>query len=398
MPGHPAGNLHGSGIDLAVALGGTLEGLEDLGETPVRSGADGEAARVADLARLVPAVRNPPDQLALIDGRPGMVLALRTPEQVRVDLWNREVRDWLDEYRRQLPRGIDARVIFDQAVYTRDRLESLVGSLVLGLALVISVVVVVMGWRTALLVATTLPLTLGASLAVMNAFGVPINQISVSGLIIALGMLIDNAIIAVDGYGRRRRQGLVPTAAIEGSIGELGVPLLASTTTTVLAFMPLVLMPGNAGEFISGLGHAVVITLTLSLLISLTMVLAFAGLLDRGARGDGGSGAAGWSGVDLPRLQRRYGSLLEGALARPGLSLLVMAALPLAGFAAASQLVGQFFPATDRDQFEIRIQLAPGVGIERTRALTERIHARLDAEPGILSSHWFVGDQPPRVY
>jgi multidrug efflux pump subunit AcrB len=390
-----AGGLRGGDFDLTVALGGTLNGLADVGATVVRAGDFGEAVRVSDVAQLRRGLRNPPDAMVLVDGRPGMALSVQAPEAARVDLWSRQVRRVVEEFEAGLPADIALQVLFDQSVYTAARLETLAGSLMLGLSLVLGVLVLVMGWRTASLVALALPLTLGASLAVMNAFSVPINQISVSGLIIALGMLVDNAIIAVDTYGRRRRSGDDPVNAIAASVRHLGVPLLASTATTILTFMPLVLMPGNAGDFIRDLGYAVVITIALSLVLSLTVILAVAGLLDPGGAGHAGRG---WSGVQLVEARRRYRSLIDGLLLHPVWAVGILISVGLGGFAASAMLEGQFFPVIDRNQFEVRVLLSPGASIERTVALAERLHARLDGEPDVERSHWFVGGQPPRVY
>jgi multidrug efflux pump subunit AcrB len=390
-----AGSLRGSAADLTVELGGTLRGLTDVAATVVRSGDYGEAVRVSDVARVYRGLRQPPDSIALIDGRPGVVLAVQAPEAARVDVWSREVRLVVEEFAATLPPQLRVDVLFDQSVYTADRLTSLAGSLALGLTLVLGVLVLVMGWRTASLVALALPLTLGASLAVMNAFSVPINQISVSGLIIALGMLIDNAIIAVDTYGRQRRVGDPPGAAIVACVRHLAVPLLASTTTTVLTFMPLVLMPGNAGDFIRDFGFAVIIALSLSFLLSLSVILAFAGLLDPSHHRDS---QRGWAGVDVPRLRRPYAALVHASLRSPAATLGIFILLGAAGLASSMALTGQFFPVIDRNQFEVRIMLPPGSSIEQSLDLAVRVHGRLAAEPELERSHWFVGDQPPRVY
>jgi multidrug efflux pump subunit AcrB len=154
-------------------------------------------------------------------------------------------------------------------------------------------------------------------------------------------------------------------------------------------------MPGNAGDFIRDLGFAVVIALSLSLVLSLTVILGVAGLLDAG---DHQHGASGWAGLQLPRVQRRYRSIVDYVLRYPRRVAVLAGAAAVAGFGASATLDGQFFPVIDRDQFEIRILLPPGASIEQTLAVTRRVHARLDDEPDVLRSHWFVGDQPPRVY
>jgi len=390
-----AGSLRGPAHELTVELGGTLRGLEDVGQTIIRTGGFGEAVRVADVAHLRRGMREPPESYVLIDGDPGMALAVQVPEATRVDLWAEHVRRVAEDFQSALPDGIRLHVMFDQSVYTASRLSSLAGSLLLGLFLVLAVLVLSMGWRAAGLVALALPLTLGASLAVMNAFSIPINQISVSGLIIALGMLVDNAIISVDSYGRYRRDGDAPADAIIACVRHLAAPLLAATTTTVLTFMPLVLMPGNAGDFIRDLGYAVAISLGLSYVMSLTVILAVAGLLDRR---DASSRALTGHGLELPVQRLRLEHLYRAALRRPTQVIAACCVTAAAGFAVSTTLDGQFFPVVDRDQFEIRALLPPGASLEQSLDLAERLHAYLDAEPEVEYSHWFVGGQPPRVY
>jgi len=390
-----AGSLRGAERELTVELGGTLQGLEDVGQTVIRAGGFGEAVRVADVAHLKRGVREPPESYVLIDGEPGMALAVQVPEATRVDLWAQQVRRVAADFQSTLPAAIRLHSMFDQSVYTSARLSSLAGSLLLGLVLVLAVLVASMGWRAAGLVALALPLTLGASLAVMNAFAIPINQISVSGLIIALGMLVDNAIIAVDSYGRHRREGNAPGEAIVACVRHLAAPLLAATATTVLTFMPLVLMPGNAGDFIRDLGYAVAISLSLSYALSLTVILAVAGLLDRG---DASSRAAAGHGLALPALRVRLEHLYRATLHRPKQVIALCCLTAAVGFAASTTLDGQFFPVIDRDQFEIRALLPPGASLEQSLDLAERLHAYLAADPEVEHSQWFVGGQPPRVY
>ncbi len=119
--------------------------------------------------------------------------------------------------------------------------------MLMGVALVVIVLFVTLGWRSALIVAMVLPVVTLASLATLNALGVPIHQMSVTGLIVALGLLVDAAIVMADEVGQRLRAGLSRLAAVAESVRRLTMPLLASTITTILSFLPLLLLPGLRG-------------------------------------------------------------------------------------------------------------------------------------------------------
>jgi multidrug efflux pump subunit AcrB len=255
-----------------------------------------------------------------------------------------------------------------------------------------------MGWRSALTVSTAFPLTLLMVLPLFNALGIPLHQISITGLIIALGLLIDNAIVSVDEYNQARQRGNSPSEAIEFTIRHLSVPLLASTSTTVLTFLPLVLMPGNAGEFVSTLGAGVILAIISSLFLSLSIVPAISGFLDtrwpRTLRGGGF-----WrNGLSIDWCSRAHRRALKVVLRRPVLGVVLGVALPVAGFLLSTQLVDQFFPPVNRNQFQIQLKLPTQSSLAETQRVVAKARDILHAHPEVVRSHWFVGEKPPRVF
>ncbi|HBP16790.1 MAG TPA: acriflavine resistance protein B, partial [Planctomycetes bacterium] len=352
-----AGTLHGPSTDLLLEVTGELDSLARVKGVPVRQASDGRVLRLGDAARVRRGAADPADELALIGGQPAIVVAARMAEGRRIDRWAVKAKQALSEFRRELPRQLTLPVVFDQARYTDARLAELQGNLLAGVLLVILVLVVLMGWRSALLVGLALPLTSLLVLAGMRLLEVPLHQMSVTGLIIALGLLIDNAIVMVDEVEERLRSGLAPAQAISASVGHLAVPLLGSTLTTVLAFMPMVLMPGPAGEFVGAIGLSVTLALIGSLFLALTIVPTLRVLLDRGQPaaaepGEAEREDAPWwrGGLKTPGLLRVYRAALGSLLARPGRGALLVALPALLGFVAAGALAEQFFPPSDRDQ------------------------------------------------
>jgi len=395
----PAGQLLRAESAMPLEVAGKLSSVERVRQVPLRSGEDGRVLRVGDVARVEKTRSDPPDTIALLDGRRGVaVSATMLARSGRVDQWAAMARHVIEDYRQEIPPGIGYAILFDQSVYTGARLGSLVGNLALGAGIVIGVLLFMMGLRSALVVASILPLTLLLVLVELKLFGVPLHQMSVTGLIIALGLLIDNAIVVVDEYELRLRRGATTIEAIRGVVRDLFVPLGASSLTTVLAFMPIALMPGPGGEFTGTIAIGVSFSVLSSFLLSMTLILAFAGhLIPAAVENDPRQGRFA-HGYVHPGLRERFRQSLLLVLRRPALGIAFGLFLPLCGFAVAGTLSQQFFPANDRDQFQIQLDLPAHYPIEASLEVVERVRAIVEAREAVLESHWFVGEQPARVY
>ncbi|MEM7459575.1 MAG: efflux RND transporter permease subunit, partial [Pseudomonadota bacterium] len=231
-----------------------------------------------------------------------------------------------------------------------------------------------------------------------NFFSYPLHQMSVTGLVISLGLLIDNAIVVVDEYEQERVHGRSILEAIDEALKKLFGPLFASTLTTVLAFAPIAFMPGAAGEFIGMIGTSVMLSVIMSFLVAMTVIPALAGMLDRKPV----PGERSWfwrDGIKFSLLTDGYRWSIERVLRNPLIGVL-LGVVPVAiGFYLASLLPGQFFPQTERDQFQIDISLNPSATIYEARDIVLEVDAFLrDQYPDIESMHFVVGEPGPRVY
>lgn len=395
----PAGQLRSRENDLLLEVGGELTSAARIRDVPLRNGPEGRGLRVGDVAEVSKTVRDPPETLALLDGRRGIAVAATMESGLRVDLWAEEARAVVEGFRAEVPRGVGLELTFDQSGYTEERLGTLAGNLLLGALIVTGVLFVMMGLRSAVVVASALPLTVAMVLAELNAIDMPLHQTSVTGLIIALGLLIDNAIVVVDDLVARARNGLAPGEAVAASVRHLFVPLLASTLTTILAFLPIVLMPGGAGEFVGPISVGVGFSLASSFLLAMTVIPAFAGRF-AAPRAPGGEGPRRWwrEGLTLPPLTALYRRTLDAIIRVPLLGVAVSCALPVAGFVAGSTLTEQFFPPNDRNQFQIQLVLPAQASVAETREAAERARKLVEARPEVRESHWFVGESAPRVF
>ncbi len=393
----PAGSTRRDGNDLLIEVRGELDSLARVREVPVRSAAGGRLVRVGDIATVEKTVREPPRSMALISGSRGVAVAATMETRYRVDLWAAQARAAVAAFAEQAPSVIAVETIFDQSVYTEGRLRNLVANLLLAGAIVVAVLVVMMGFRAAVVVATALPLTLGMALAAFNLLGVPLHQTSITGLIIALGLLIDNAIVVVDEYSTLVGEGLVPVDAVAEVVRRLFVPLFASTITTVLAFLPIILMPGAAGEFVGPISAGVGLSVGSSFFLSMTVIVALAGYVIRPRRAV--ERRRWWrDGYSNPRLTTMFDRVLRVCLRRPTVGVAVSLVLPIAGFIAGRTLVEQFFPANDRNQFQVQIRLPVQASLAATHAAVTSVREIIERHDDVVDSHWFIGGDSPRVF
>jgi multidrug efflux pump subunit AcrB len=400
-----AGRVRGADTDYLIELAGEIEAVDRIRRIPIAAG-DGEAGagaplvRVGDVAEVRRALLDPPETLAYADGERAVIIAARMEADLQVDAWMGRVRAAMADFEATLPAGLELRLLFDQSSYTADRLTGLAGNLAIGVSLVVGVLLVTLGWRAALVVAVMLPLTSLLSLAVLQKLGVPIQQMSVTGLIVALGLLVDAAIVMTDEI-RKRLRGEEPVLAVSGAVKRLAVPLGASTITTVLAFVPMALLPGPAGDFVGSIAIAVIVMLLASLLLALTLTPALAGFLlprDRVADARGGLGGLLRHGISPGAAGRLFAASIALSLRRPRLAVLAAVALPLVGFGAFPTLTAQFFPGVERDQFYIQLTLPDGTPIAETAEAARAAEAVLRDDPGVDRVHWVVGESAPPFY
>lgn len=384
-----AGRLTGPGTEAVLDLAGDISGLDRVRDIVLREGSDGSVLRVGDVAEVTRGPRPPGDALAMVDGRAAVLIGVRIEEGLRVDLWMEGLKAKVAAFADTLPASLEVRQVFDQAVYTADRMSEVAVNMAIGTALVIAVLFLTLGARAALVVALVLPLVTLATLGTMRFIGLPLHQMSVTGLIVALGLLVDAAIVMTDEVQKRLSEGQDRRQAVAAAVRRLAVPLLASTLTTVLSFVPMILLPGGAGDFISAIAIAVVLMLSWSLIVALTITPALAGWW---------LSARGGAGLRLGALTRGFAVLIQLSLANPLRSVLLALALPVMGFLAMPMLVPQFFPGVDRNQFHVEVELPVGTGLETTRALVERIDSALKADARITGSVWVAGESAPAFY
>ncbi len=393
----PAGAVRGSERDLFVEVDAEIDTLDRIRAIPIRRGAAGSLVTVGDVARIEKRWREPTRDLAYTNGQRSVLIAARTNDSVRLDTWSEATTAAIDDFRRDFGGGLEIETIFEQNVYTEERLSTLGGNLGAGALLVMLVVLGGMGWRAAIIVGAALPLSAGLTLFGLSVLGQQLHQMAIFGMIIAIGLLIDNAIVMTDEVKRELDEGASRDDAIRGALNHLAIPLLASTLTTVLGFMPVFLLPGAMGDFVGPIAIAVVLALVSSFFVAMTFIPALSGLFLR--RNVEGQRQRWWvDGYQPKRAGRAFRRFLKRALQRPGLTAAACAVMPIAGFFLASTLGEQFFPPADRNQFEITVRMPPATSIERTSRTAQAIETRVREQAGVTDVHWRVGGTYPTIY
>ncbi len=383
-----------SDVDLTIGVSGEIESLDRIRSIVLRENADGAVVQLGDIASVDRGAREPQSSIAFANGMPSVLVGILAQDGVQIDRWTGFLRDELEAGAAAVPLGMQEILLFDQSQYTTDRLSEVGVNMAIGVALVVAVLFVTLGVRAAAIVALVLPVVSLATLATMNMIGLPIHQMSVTGLIVALGLLVDAAIVMTDEIRRRLQDGMERLSAVRDAVRRLAAPLLASTVTTALAFTPMILLPGPAGDFVGAIAIAVVLMLIWSLVVALTVTPAIAGWL-LSDRPDAGMLSRG---ISIPPLARMFEASIRLSVTNPVRSIALALILPVLGFAAFPTLTAQFFPGVDRNQFYIEVDMPGGTSIATTEATARQIDEMLLADDGVKSVYWTVGESGPAFY
>jgi CzcA family heavy metal efflux pump len=349
----PVARYPTAGIQYLVLASGLWKSAAEIANAPIMV-KKGAALRVSDVAEVYPGA---PDRVTLVTGNGKPAALLNVSQQIGSNILavRQGVEERLKELAKTLPAGLQISKVYDLAGFVADAMGSVRDAIIIGGLLAVGVLFVFLrDWRVTLVAAITLPLTVISTFLFMKVFGETINLMSMGGLAVAIGLVIDDAVVVVENIHRHRARG--EPDAIEKAVSELVAPVVGSTLTTVVVFAPLGLLSGVVGQFFRALS----ITLSVSVIISLFLALTLIPLL------------AHWSQEEKARedkadwIERRYAPALEKAMGHPlliglGVLGLVLAAVILYRFTATG-----FLPKMDEGGFVIDYLTPAGTAIEET--------------------------------
>jgi multidrug efflux pump subunit AcrB len=301
----------------------------------------------------------------------------------------------LKAFRKTLPANIDMVVPFDQADNVNHRLSGLGKDFLIAILLV-SITLLPLGGRPALIVMISIPLSLAIGIVLLQAFGFNLNQLSIVGLVVALGLLVDDSIVVVENIERWMLEGHSRLEATLKATNQIGMAVVGCTVTLLIAFMPLALLPEGAGDFIRSLPVAVMFCVTASMLVSLSIIPFLSTKLLKLHVGNP-EGNLFMRGLKK-LIHGSYARLLDRALQRPLITIAV-AAFVFAGAIGLFKVIGfSLFPSSEKPQFLINVTAPSQSNLPYTDSIARRIEQELKKEPLIRYFSSNVGKGNPRIY
>lgn len=303
----------------------------------------------------------------------------------------------IELFREDLPGGVKLEMIYNQPAKVKKRIDGFVTNLLSGILLVALIIFLSLGLRSSLVVALAIPLSLIIGLGFVNISGFGLQQISIAGLVVVLGMLVDNSIVMVENINRYIQMGHKKREASILAASEIGWPVITATLTTILAFVPIAAMPDESGDFIRSLPVTIMITLTVSLFIALTFTPVITSRLFRD-RAVVQQDPRGFSRFLKWVIEKPFRITLRHSLKRPLLTLL-LALLYLAVSSMMFRYVNvSFFPKAQQPNLMIQASLPEGSNLDRTDQVAHYMESVLDSMPEVSYYATNVGHGNPRIY
>lgn len=383
-----------SAHQLPLTVAGRLASPEAFGEIVLKSGASGEQLRLKDVAR-VELGASSYSLRSLLDGRPAVgIQVVQDPASSAVEV-AAAVRAEMAKLQAGFPQDIEHRIAYDPTLFVEASIANVVQTLAEAMVLVVLVVLLFLqSWRAALIPIAAVPVSLIGTLAVMHAAGFTLNTLSLFGLVLSIGIVVDDAIVVVENVERHLARGLAPREAALAAMKEVTGPILAITAVLAAVFVPTAFMGGLSGQFYRQFAMTIAISTVLSALNSLTLSPALSAMWLR-PHAAGGSGALqrffGGFNRAFERAAERYAVLTRAGVKRSLRLMLLYAALAAAAVWSLRSVPAGFVPAQDKYYLVGIVQLPPGASLDRTEAVTQEVTRIALAQPGVESVVAFPG-------
>jgi multidrug efflux pump subunit AcrB len=388
----PGGSVDVGRRSFSVRSSGSYETLDQIRGTVVRGGS-GRLVHVGDVARVSWGSADSTYR-ARFNGRRAVFITATQRAGTTVGAVRDHIYAGLDQFEQTLPPGVALHRGFDQAANVSHRLGRLGEDFLIALGLVL-LTLLPLGGRAALVVMISIPLSLAMAVTSLAWTGFTLNQLSIVGMVIALGLLVDDSIVVVENITRYRRAGHSRTQAAILATQQIWVAVLGATATLVFAFVPLLFLPGGPGRYIRSLPVAVVFAVLASLIVSLTIIPWLASLLL--GKDEGPEGNRFLRAFDRG-IHATYAPLLDRALRRPGRTLLLASAFVVLSFALVPVVGFSLFPKAETPQFHVDITAPEGASIAATDSAARYAERVLGRAPGVKAIYTSVGHDNPRVY
>ncbi len=379
-----AGRVGVGSEDVRLRVTGDYSRLRDLGDQLIEGGSEGRMIRLKDVARIERGYVDPPTEILRHDGLPAVGLGISTVSGGNVIAMGNSVKEKLAKLEARIPVGIQIHAIAHQSETVRKAVRGFVLNLVSAVGIVILLLVLFMGLREGFIIGAVLLLTILGTFMGMQALGITLQRISLGALIIALGMLVDNAIVVAEGIVIKVPQGIPRTEAAEQTVRETQWPMLGATGIAILAFAAITLSDDMTGEWLKSLFQVICLSLGLSWVLAITVTPYLCVTLLPEA---GQSEQAPHANLFFRMYRRFVGACIDHRL----VSLTVVTAVlvfAMWGFGFVKQ---DFMPDMNRPQFTVDIWLPEGTRIEQTAEEIAKIDKQISNLEGVTAVTSFIG-------
>jgi len=388
----PAGSIRAGSKVFNVKTSGKYKNLEEIQQTVVYS-ANGKVVLLKDVAN-VSFQYEEQKHIVRLNGNRAVLVTAAQKSGENIANTQKAYLPVIEEFKKTLPKNIELIHHFDQAENVRRRLSGLGLDFMIAIGLVL-ITLLPLGWRAALIVMVAIPLSLGLGVVSLNFMGFSLNQLSIVGLVVALGLLVDDSIVVVENIERWLREGHSKKFAAVEATKQITLAVIGTTATLAIAFMPLALLPEASGEFIRSLPLAVISSVTASLLVSLTIIPFLSSrILKTHANPEGN--------IFLRVLKRlisgSYARLLDYSLKHPIITLLSAILLFTASLGVFGIIGFRLFPTSEKPQFLVNINMSLQSNLENTNTTATRVEQQLLQEPQVEYVTTNIGKGNPRIY
>jgi multidrug efflux pump len=394
-------SVPGVDLQLNVNAQGRLQTPEEFGSIIVKTGENGAVTRLRDVARVELGAADYTLR-SLLDGEPAVAVAvLQAPGSNALDIAD-NVRATMDELQLAMPDGVKYEIVYDTTKFVRASIEKVLHTLLEAVALVVLVVILFLQtWRASIIPLIAVPVSIIGTFAVMYAFGFSINALTLFGLVLAIGIVVDDAIVVVENVERNIENGLSPRDATYRAMKEVSGPIIAIALVLVAVFVPLAFITGLSGQFYRQFALTIAISTVISAINSLTLSPALAALLLKGHHAPKDwltrvmDTLFGWFFRGFNRAfgaaSNGYGRSVGGLLGRKTIVMAIYLALVGATYSIFTTVPGGFVPAQDKQYLIGFAQLPDGATLDRTEDVIKRMSDIALEQPGVANAVAFPG-------
>lgn len=382
-----AGEIKSGSESIRLHPTGEFENIDELSDLLISPHGSGAATRLRDIATLSRGLSESPSSIYHANGRQAVTMGVSFIPGVNVVDVGRALEQKLEQMSAEKPAGIKIDLFYDQAAEVAHSVNGFITNFLMALAIVVGVLLIFMGIRSGIIIALSLALNVLGTLLIMYLWGIELQRISLGALIIALSMLVDNAIVIVEGVMIARQQGSTQLAAINYVIRRSALPLLGATVIAILAFAPIGLSQDSTGEYCKSLFQVLLISLMLSWFSALTITP----VLIKWWQSKGQPTAQTDTDPYAGRFYRLYQQILRTLLMHKAITLAVMVVLLAASIWGFGSVRQNFFPSSNTPIFFVDLWLPYGTDIAATEQMASDIETSINGQPGVVTTIATVG-------